>query len=434
MSWLFEHLGPIFSWFKEPIIALICLSVLVFVHELGHFLVAKWCGVGVVKFAVGFGPAILKFRRKETDYQVGCIPLGGFVRMVGDMPDSLTGEQETDKAVLSESDENKEEENEKLSEAFADRSRWFIEKSLWQRSAIVFAGPLFNFIFAMFVVAFAVFAFGRIDTSAKIGIVREGAPADIAGIKVGDKIISIENKAVEGWKQMALSIGASKGEAIHLQIKRGEQLLDLAPTPKLAERMGATGEKEEFYAIGIGPALEYPGVFSSFYSGVIWTGRTTALTYAGLWSILSGEISAKDGIAGPIKIYQVAKYHAKRGFKEYLFFMAFVSVSLAAINLVPIPVLDGGHLFFFLIEGLFGPISMRKKEMAQQFGLLLILLLMVFAVHNDLTSDPLKEPTEELIEWKDDESKKKSAGVENTEPNPLSNSSSKTDELNNSSN
>jgi regulator of sigma E protease len=387
------------SWLLTASVALLVLGVLIFVHELGHFLVAKWCGVGVVKFAVGFGPAILKFRRDETDYQLGCIPLGGFVRMVGDMPDMITGQQDTDAAVRNGIPVDAAP-NEALEAAFRDETRWFIRKNTWQKSAIVFAGPLFNFVFAIFVVGMTIIFYGQTDTSARIGKVMENSPAASAGLQVDDVIEKINDKPIAGWIEMAETIYEGDGGAIELSVRRGAETLALSTTPQQKEFETGPNTKKKVYVIGIEPGLVFPGIARSFLRGATWTAETTMLTYAGLWSILTGQISPKEGIAGPVKIYQAAVIHAERGLRDLLFFIAFVSVSLAAINLLPIPILDGGHLMFFLIEGLLGPISIRKKEMAQQFGLLLILMLMVFAIHNDLTSDPLPKAPENKIEWK----------------------------------
>lgn len=389
------------DWLVTTSVAIFVLGVLIFVHELGHFLVAKWCGVGVVKFAVGFGPAILRFRRKETDYQIGCIPLGGFVRMVGDMPDMITGDQATDDAVRGDESEI-ESAHAELEAAFRDRNRWFIEKNVWQRSAIVFAGPLFNFVFAAFVVACTVLLYGQLDTSSRIGRVMENSPAAEAGLQANDVVTAISGKPISTWVGMAETIYGGDGKQIEITVDRAGQPVVVLATPQQKEFDAGGAGKKKVYVIGVEPATISPGLFAALWRGVLWTGETTWLTYQGLWSILTGQISPKEGLAGPVTIYKAAVIHAERGFRDLLFFIAFVSVSLAAINLLPIPILDGGHLLFFFIEAVLGPISIRKKEMAQQVGLLLILMLMVFAIHNDLTRDPLPNPPENKIEWEKD--------------------------------
>lgn len=368
------------------------LGVLIVVHELGHFLVAKWCGVGVLKFAIGFGPAIIRFRYGETTYQVGLIPLGGFVRMVGDMPDSFTGPQPTDAHVRS--GESKTEVEEEFTEAeariIADKNRWFIHKSLWQRSAIVFAGPLFNFLLAIAVLAFAVFVYGKRVPGNEpiIGIVSPNFPADSAGIQTGDKIVSVNETAVNSWNGLRDLIHFSDGSEVRLVVDRDGEQFAVNVQPKRQDL--GVGDRKEVFIIGIGPEAEIvpAGLFESVELGLSRTLEWTGMTYYGLWGMISGEVSPKD-LAGPIFIVKQAGTEAKRGFENLLFFMALLSVSLAVLNLLPIPVLDGGHLLFFLIEAIVGPISIKKKEIAQQVGVVALLLLMAFAVKNDLTRGSL---------------------------------------------
>ncbi len=371
---------------------ILVIGLLVFIHELGHFLLAKWCGVGVVKFAVGFGPALVRFRIKETIYQIGIIPLGGFVRMVGDMPDMLTGEQETDDSLRSEEEESEfeVEDNPHLLRALQDRNRWFIEKNYWQRSAIVVAGPFFNFLLCIVLAGMAGFIYGLPMESppAQIGGILENSPAEKAGLEADDTVLSVDGVAVDSWVSMAKIIHAGTGEPIQLAVQRGQQELSVSATPVEQDWRGPDGKDIKMYVIGIEPPTEKLGLLAATKYGVLWTIDKTVLTYQGLWGMMSGQVSANE-IAGPIFIFQVTKQQAKAGFKKLLYFTAILSISLAVLNLLPIPILDGGHLLLFTIEALSGPISIRKKEYAQQFGLLLLLGLMIFAVHNDITRDPI---------------------------------------------
>jgi regulator of sigma E protease len=382
MVWFFLHV----------VVPLVVIGVLVIVHELGHFVVAKLCGVGIVKFAIGFGPGLLRFQRRETTYQIGAIPFGGFVRMVGDMPDMLTGEQSTDNAVRDGNEGVSEGEflSPELAAAVADRKRWFIEKNFWQRSAVVIAGPAFNYLLAIVVVTLAVYAYGNVDLSEapQIGGVVTGSPANKAGIKAGDSVVSIDNKPIASWTELAQTVHDGTGAPIDIQIQRDGQRLLLNIQPQRKELRDYTGEKKSAYLIGIEPTTLHTK--SSFVGaceyGLVWTLDKTALTYIGLWGMLTGKISPKD-LAGPLFIIDAAGEQAREGFDSLLYFTALLSVSLAVLNLLPIPILDGGHLLFFVIEAILGPLSVRKKEVAQQVGMLLLIFLMVFAIHNDIFRD-----------------------------------------------
>ncbi len=381
------------AWFlHQVIVPVFVIGVLVIVHELGHFLVAKLCRVGVVKFAIGFGPALYRFRRRETTYQIGLIPFGGFVRMVGDIPDMVTGGQATDEAVRGGEmpAQTAEPVSPELEAAMADRSRWFIEKNFWQRSAIVIAGPLFNYILAVLLAAVAVFCYGVLDLSeeARIGAVMNGSPAQQAGLLAGDYVEAIDARTITSWSELAQTVHEGSGAPITLKLRRANEELELTVQPKLKEMPGLDGTAKQVYLIGIEPTtIHIPVSFlESCSSGWTWTLRQTAMTYTGLWGMLTGKVSPKD-LAGPLFIIDAAGKQSREGFDRLLYFVALLSVSLAVLNLLPIPILDGGHLLFFVIEALCGPISMRKKELAQQVGMLLLLSLMVFAIRNDIVRD-----------------------------------------------
>lgn len=371
---------------------ILVIGLLVFIHELGHFLVAKWCGVGVVRFSVGFGPALLRFRIKETVYQVSAIPLGGYVRMVGDMPDMLTGEQASDAAVRGEEgDEEPEDTTPELKAVLEDRNRWFVNKNFWQRSAIVFAGPLFNFILSFVLIFLVALAYGegKLEKSATIGNVMKGSPAAQAGLEADDVVLAIGEKDVATWEELALTIHESSGEPLLLRVKRDGTELELSVTPQQKDLRLPTGESQKAYVVGIGPKFHHidVGPLRAVSLGAIWTYEHTVLTYKGLWGMLTGNVSPND-LAGPLFILDMAGEQSAEGLDRLLRFTALLSVSLAVLNLLPIPILDGGHLMFFIIEALLGPISVRKKEFAQGVGMLLLISLMVFALSNDITRDP----------------------------------------------
>lgn len=360
---------------------IIVLGLLIFVHELGHFLVAKWCGVGVLRFSVGFGPAIVRFRRKETEYQLSIIPLGGYVRMVGDMPDYITSspEEEKPKAMVPE-----------VQACLENRNRWFIEKSLGARAAIVFAGPWFNFVFAFVAVFISLLLYGEPYPIEEpiIGSVSKGSPAERAGLQVDDLVLSVNEVPIATWEKLATTIHSGTGNPVALKVKRGDQELFFELSPQLQEQPSLDGNQAPVYMVGIKgkSAHKDVGLGVAAYDSGLWTVNVSALTYHGLWLMITGSISPKE-IAGPVFIFQEANRKAQAGFEDFLMFLATLSVNLAVLNLLPIPVLDGGHLLFFLIEFLVGPISIRKKEFAQQVGVVLLLSLMVFAVHNDIFRD-----------------------------------------------
>lgn len=378
----------------SAVIPVVIIGILILVHELGHFLVAKWCGVGVVKFAIGFGPALLRVKLGETEYRIGAIPLGGYVRMVGDLPDSLTGNQESDAAV-------REAQTDIPPELLANRDKWFIEKSLPQKAAIVFAGPLFNFVSAILFIGLAAAIYGQegVQDAAVIGNVSPDSPAALAGLAVGDKVISISGEPVGSWLELASKVHQSEGTPLEFIVQRssGEQQT-LMITPREKEIPGSNGKRLFLIGIEQERVRTKLGVVDSLWFGGIWTYHATVRTYEGLWGMIKGAISPKE-LAGPIFIFGAASKQAKKGLENTLYFMALLSVSLAVLNLLPIPVLDGGHLMFFILEGLVGPISIRRKEQAQQVGLVFLLMLMGFAISNDIFREPL--PEQHKLEWKE---------------------------------
>ena len=387
------------TWFLFKIIVpILVIGVLILVHELGHFLVAKWCGVGVVKFSIGFGPVVFKWKRGETVYQLCAIPLGGFVRMVGDIPDALTGPQSTDEAV------RQADADDVPPELLADRSRWFVEKSLFQRSAIVFAGPFFNFISAVAFIVIAALLYGEMIPlkESRIGEVVAGGPAAAAGLLDGDLVLRIGEKPVSTWDEFSSRIYEGPDVATPLVVRRGETTVELSVTPKKGTVNNPAGGSKEVFLIGVTPATETRaiGFVDALEHGVLWTYTASARTLEGIGGMLFGNISPKE-LAGPIFIFDAASKQAQKGFEYLLYLMALLSVSLAVLNLLPVPVLDGGHLLFFFIEALVGPISTAKKEMAQQVGFILLIGLMGYAITNDLRREvPSEAPSP--ISWSDE--------------------------------
>jgi regulator of sigma E protease len=351
---------------------LLVLGILIFLHELGHFLAAKYYGVGVIRFAIGFGPAIVKFKRGETTYQIGIIPLGGYVRMVGDISDVITDSPN----------------DEIPAELLNNKKKWFVEKPRFQQAMVVLAGPVANLITAVLFVFVSLVIYGKDIpvTTATIGTIFDKSPAQEAGLKDGDLVLKMNEKPITTWQDLRSVVSDSNGNPISVFLKRGDEEQTLTVIPK--KKPGT----ESQYLIGVEQkSLSEPtGVVESAKLAFMWTGGESVRTLGGIWGMVSGAISAKE-LAGPIFILDAAGNQAKKGLQSILHFMALLSVSLAVLNLLPIPILDGGHLFFYLIESIFGPIRIQIKEKAQLVGGFLLLLLMGFALTNDIRRPGLPE-------------------------------------------
>lgn len=340
----------------------VVLGVLIFFHELGHFLVAKAFGVGVERFSLGFGPKILKKTVGKTEYCISALPLGGYVKMVGEEPDA-----EVDPADLPES---------------------FTHRPVYQRMLIVAAGPLFNFVLCV-VIFFGIFSIAGVMTlKPVIGEVKADSPARQAGIRQGDRVVALEGKPIEEWKDMAEAIAESGGQPVSLTVERGGQRLELVVTPRPDTVTDIFGEKHERYMIGIAAAGEMQSrrlnPFSALGESLHRTYLIIKLTVISVIKLIQGAISVKT-LGGPIMIAQMAGEQVQHGVISLLSFIALISVNLGILNLLPVPVLDGGHLLFFAIEGATGrPVSIKAREIAQQVGIFLLMLLMVFVFYNDI--------------------------------------------------
>ena len=342
--------------------AIIVLGVLIFVHELGHFLVAKGFGVKVLRFSLGFGPKIIGRAYGETEYCVSSVPLGGYVKILGQDPEEEIKPEEMDRA--------------------------FSQKSVWVRMAVVVAGPFFNLLLAVLIFS-VVYMFGVPQLTTRVGSVSRDFPAYRAGIKPGDKILSVDGKEVGNWLELSRAIRESRGERIRLEIKRGNQVLTIQVAPKIRKIKNIFGEEKEVRMVGITASQEIVkqsvSPLKAFAMGIHRTGEIIYLTFVSIIKIIERVIPAKT-IGGPIMIMQMAGQQAKEGVVNFLLFMALISINLGILNLLPIPVLDGGHLFFMLFEVVLGkPLNVRKMEIAQNIGLALLILLMVFAFYNDLS-------------------------------------------------
>ena len=347
------------------VVAIIVLGLLIFVHELGHFAVAKWAGVVVTRFSLGFGPRLVAWQRGETEYAVSAVPLGGYVKMLGEDPEEeVPG---------------------------ADAARAFSAQSLWKRTAIVFAGPLMNLVsaFVAFTLVFAIFGAGSPSEAPKIGGVMEGMAAAAAGLARGDTVLAIEGKKIATWDELASTVRASDGASLRIEIRRENGAVEeLVVTPERKPERSAFGEEiGEAYLIGIERSIDIEpvSVVSAVGLGAYQTYFWIKMTLLSVVKIFQGVVSARD-LGGPILIVQAAGKQAELGMEYLIRFIGLISVNLGILNLLPIPILGGGHLLFFGFEAVRGrPLAVRHREMAQQVGLFLLLALMVFVVYNDIS-------------------------------------------------
>ena len=341
---------------------IIVLGVLVFVHELGHFLMAKLFGVRVDAFSLGFPPKVLHKQIGDTDYRLSVIPLGGYVKLFGENPkDEVPPELQPVS---------------------------FSHHPLWHRFLIVLAGPAFNLIFAALAL-FLVFTFSGIPyLTTEIGGVKQGSPAAQAGLQKGDQILSVGGQSVSRWEHLSSKIRQSGENPLTLSVRRGDRDFQVQVTPQRMETSDIFGGKVSAVIIGISsgdrPAVEQVGPIRALTLGVVYTGRLTWLTVESLYKLVAREVPLKS-IGGPILIAQVAGKQAEMGVAYLVQFMAALSVNLFLLNLLPIPVLDGGHLFFFTLEAIRGkPLPLQHREMAQGLGLMLLLALMILVFYQDI--------------------------------------------------
>lgn len=340
----------------------IVLGVLIFFHELGHFLVAKAFGVGVEKFSLGFGPKLASKTVGRTEYRLSALPLGGYVKMVGEQPDSEVDPEDADYS--------------------------FNNKPVHQRMLIVAAGPFSNFILCV-VIFFALFAaIGVMDLKPVVGEVRQDSPAEAAGLESGDVIAAIDGSEIETWQDMAEFVSRSRGGQITFTIERDGSRKNFEITPEKDTVENVFGEEQERYIVGITAAGETETIrlnpVEAMGESLTRTWLIIKLTVVSVVKLIQGTLSL-DTLGGPIMIAEMAGEQVQHGAVSLLSFIALVSVNLGILNLLPVPVLDGGHLVFFAIEAAKGsPVSLRAREIAQQIGIFLLMMLMVLVFYNDI--------------------------------------------------
>lgn len=348
--------------------AAVVLGLLIFVHELGHFLFAKLFGVGVEKFSLGFGPKIFGKTVGETEYLLSAFPLGGYVKMVGESPEAEVAQE--------------------------DLGRSFMGKPPLKRIVIVAAGPIFNLIFAAFLFIL-VYMIGVPAATTRIGEVVADKPAALAGLLAKDLVMSVNGKAVSRWDEFSSAIAGSSGAPLDIVVERDGKRLPFRIIPETKEGKNLFGEKIVYPVIGVIAAAEMVtdrySPANAVVKGCQQTWKVITLTIVSIGKLIE-RVVPLDSVGGPIMIAKMAGEQASAGGVNFLAFMALLSINLGVLNLLPVPILDGGHLFFYFCELIFRkPVSMKVREMAQQVGLVLLIGLMILAFYNDIVRYILKQ-------------------------------------------
>lgn len=343
---------------------IVVLGVLIFFHELGHFLVARFFGVGVEKFSLGFGPRLFGKTVGMTDYRVSLIPLGGYVKMVGEEPDAPIEPHL--------------------------QAQSFTHKNVYQRFLIVAAGPLSNLLLAVAIFFLVFQTSGTYVMRPLVGEVEADSPAAAAGLQKDDLVVAIDGVAIDSWEAMAERIVGSRGQPLEFTIERNDQRFALKVAPELNTTQNLFGEDVERYVIGIrstGDVIPRELSFAeAVQMSVVRTWEITELTVLSVVKLIQGKLPAAT-LGGPIKIAKMAGAQAQEGMVNLMIFTAVISINLGILNFLPIPVLDGGHLMFFTIEMISRrPVSIKIREIAQQFGIFLLILLMIFVIYNDIVN------------------------------------------------
>jgi regulator of sigma E protease len=353
------------------LIAILLLGFLVFVHEAGHFFAARLSGVRILCFSLGFGPKVFGWKRGDTEYCVSWIPLGGYVKMAGE------------------------------SRSEQRHQPWeYLSKPIGTRAMIVFAGPLVNYLTAVLSL-WVVFMVGYPELLPVVGQVAKEMPAQVAGLQAGDRIRVIDGYPIRTWDEMTDLIHAAPGRPLAVRIEREGATREISITPKLKSITDPFGRQKSVGLIGVSPS----GAFESHRAGPLAAfGRTItqqnewlAQTMFALWSLATGKLSMRESMTGPIGILYLASEAAQMGVAPLLSLMSLFSLSLALFNLFPIPILDGGHLFFLAVEKLRGtPVSVNVQERAAQVSFILLMTLVLVICINDVNRFGL---VEKLLGW-----------------------------------
>ncbi|CAD7334889.1 RIP metalloprotease RseP [Sphingomonadales bacterium 56] len=359
------------------------IGPLVFVHELGHYLVGRWFGVKAEAFSIGFGPELAAWVDKRgTRWRIGALPLGGYVRFKGDM----NAASQTDPAWL------------QLPPS--ERAESFPAKPLWQKAAIVAAGPFINFLFAILILSTFAFVYGESRTPAVAGKVQAGSAAAEAGIQAGDRILSLNGREMTTFDDLRLYAQIRPGEPVTILVERSGRTVEKQGRVGAVQEQDGFGNRFKVGRLGIAPAqpvIEPVELWRAPAVALKQTGQIIRTMVETLGQILGGGRSVKE-LGGPLKIAEVSGQAATLGVESFVFFMALISINLGFINLLPIPMLDGGHLLFYGVEAIQRrPVSARVQEWAYRSGLAVLLAMMMLVTFNDLSSFGLWERLSGLI-------------------------------------
>jgi regulator of sigma E protease len=369
----FNTLGHGFVGYLIPF--LFVLTIVVFFHELGHFVVARWAGVNVLTFSLGFGPELVGFNdRHGTRWKISAVPLGGYVKFFGDDSEASTPSSD---ALANMTEE--------------EREGSFHHKKVGRRAAIVAAGPIANFILAIVIFAGLFTFLGKPSTSARVDKVEAGSAAAAAGFQIGDIVTTIDGTAIDSFSDMQRIVGTSAGEKLTFTVKRGNSTVQLQGTPELREVKDPFGNAHKLGVLGITRSM-LPGDVTTERvdpATAVWLGDKETWfvidrTLAYIGGVFTGR-EAADQVGGPLRIAQISGQVATIGLAALVHLAAVLSISIGLLNLFPVPLLDGGHLLFYAVEAVRGrPLSERAQEMGFRIGLGLVLMLMVFATYNDI--------------------------------------------------
>lgn len=342
---------------------IVVVGVLIFVHELGHFLLARLLGVRVEVFSLGFGPKIFGFMKGDTEYRISAIPLGGYVKLYGEHPETVA--------------------------SVVDREKAFAFKKPWQKALIVLGGPGFNFLFAIFAFWIYFSLSGAVYLKPVVGKVLPGSPAEAVGLKPGDEILAINGKKIETFDKLYFYLRSKEDlTEVELTFKRGNEVFTIKVKPAYQEGTNIFGKKTKVPVLGIVPSGEVVkkqyNPISAMFAALEKFSELTSLTLLAMIKLFTGELPLST-LGGPLTIGKFAGDAAKVGIFSLIAFMAMLSINLGIINLVPFPMLDGGHLVIFAVEAIKGePLSLRTQELIFKVGLVFIILLTIIVFYNDI--------------------------------------------------
>ncbi len=347
------------------------LSLIVFLHEFGHYLIARLCGVRILEFSIGFGKEIYSWKDKhDTRWKISLIPMGGYVKMFGDASEASAPDAQK---------------LENMSEQ--DKAISFHFKPLWKKAAIVFAGPAANFILTICIFTGFIFTYGVTTADPIVGEILPDSPALEAGLQAGDRVLSVNATPVEHFRDIPRLILTNMGTPVELKLQRGNETIIKIITPRFIEETDSLGNKSKRPMIGFKSqrlTVKEVGIAGALVESMKQTWDITMITGEYLGQVIKGDRSAKE-MKGPLGIAKMSGQATEKGLYTVLWFMALLSANLGFINLLPIPPLDGGHLLFYTLEGMRGrPLALKFQEYSFRAGFALVLSLMVFTIFNDV--------------------------------------------------